>query len=376
MTTVREINDPEELDAVSPLWNELLERTAGASFFHSLEWLQTYWKYFGAQKRLRVLVVSDGDQPLGILPLVVRISRRSEPVRILTYPLDSWGNCYSPIGPDCMTTLKAGLMHIRHTPRDWQLIDLPFVNAHVDANQTPSALAHAGFKPSCETQDASATVNLAAYKSWDAYLATRKKNCRKDLRKKENRLALRGAISYIRYRTHRAEADATDPRWDLYDACEAISQVSWQGSSRTGAALNRELYRAYYRDCHLAASRFGAVDVSLLSIDEQPVAYQYAYHYRGYISALKTFYDPEVAFEGAGTIVQARTIADSFLRGDHTFNLGPEYMEYKRNWLTDVRPMHRYTYFPYTAIAAQLVRAKRAIERWWRTEPSVATPSL
>jgi len=372
MTTVREISDPAELECLGPVWNDLLESTPGASFFHSLAWLQVYWKHFGARKRLRVLVVEEGQAIIGILPLVVRRARRSEPFRALTHPLDGWGSFYGPIGPDPLTTLVAGLNYVRRAPRDWDIIELEFVDALVDNQHTQKALARAGLEASCETQDTSAIVELAPHGSWDGYLTTRKKSWRKDLRKKESRLAERGAVSYVRHRTNPTEGSHEEPRWDLYDACVNISKASWQGKSRAGTSLNNR--SAFYRDCFAAASRFGAIDVGLLLIDGIPVAYQYAYQYRGHISALKTGYDPGVAFEGAGTIVQARTIADSIARGDQLLDLGGGSLEYKRNWLTDERPIYRYTHFPRASLAAQLIRIKRTIERWWHIRPMVLSP--
>jgi CelD/BcsL family acetyltransferase involved in cellulose biosynthesis len=66
MITIREINHLAELAEIRPLWRELLALTPGASFFQSLEWLETYWQHFGAGKQLRVLVVSFNGKPLGI----------------------------------------------------------------------------------------------------------------------------------------------------------------------------------------------------------------------------------------------------------------------------------------------------------------------
>jgi hypothetical protein len=174
MFAVSEINDPADLGALKPQWDELLERTPGASFFQSLAWLQIYWKHFGARKRLRVLLVLDQDQIIGILPLVVHIAHRSEPFRALTYPLANWGNFYGPIGPDPLATLVAGLDHIRRTPRDWHFIELAWVDALVDAGRTNSALDTAGFHATCETQNTTAIIDLAEYGSWEAYFATRR----------------------------------------------------------------------------------------------------------------------------------------------------------------------------------------------------------
>jgi CelD/BcsL family acetyltransferase involved in cellulose biosynthesis len=360
MTTVREINDPGELAELGPTWNELLERTPGATFFHSWDWFETYWRHFSARKRLRLLVVSDDGQPTGILPLVVCTTRRSEPVRALTYPLNGWGNFYGPIGPDPPATLSAGLDHILRTPRDWHFIELNWVDAHLDDGHTKRALEGAGLDAVCEEQDTSAIVDLSSHDSWDAYCASHNSNWRSNLRRKEKKLAGEGEITFVRYRS---ESPKSDPRWDLYDACEAISRASWQHTASSGTMLTKEANRQFYRASHQAAADFGAVDMNLLYLGGRPAAFSYCFHYKGHVTLIKTAFDPAVNSDGTGRIVQARVIADSFARGDSVYDLGPESMEWKQLWLTDMRRIDRYTHFPRRAVMAQLVRAKRAIER-------------
>ena len=63
MAQVVEINDPAELAGYRLLWTKLYSETAGASFFQSLDWLETYWRYHGDRQRLRVLVVYAAGEP-------------------------------------------------------------------------------------------------------------------------------------------------------------------------------------------------------------------------------------------------------------------------------------------------------------------------
>ena len=101
MPEVVEINDIDELEHYWLIWNALLAETPGASFFHSLDWLATYWKHFGHRQKLRVLVVYSRGIPVGIVPLTVICERtRVGRIRTLTYPLHDWGSFYGPIGPN------------------------------------------------------------------------------------------------------------------------------------------------------------------------------------------------------------------------------------------------------------------------------------
>jgi CelD/BcsL family acetyltransferase involved in cellulose biosynthesis len=362
LPTVREINDLGELAALRGAWKALLAETPGASFFQSLDWLEAYWSHFGAGQRLRVLAVQTGDQPLGILPLVVRTRGRIGLLRVLTYPLDDWGSFYGPIGADASVILRAGLEHIRRTTRDWDLIELPWVDAAGgDRGRTRQAMHDAGLGAFVERGQDIALIDLAGSGDWQAYWSSRTSRWRNNVRRSEKKLAQRGEVTYLRYRPITGEAQ--DPRWDLYNECERIAAASWQGSSSTGTTLTHAEIRPFLRDCHQRAAAVGAVDLNLLSVNGRAVAFNYAYHHAGYVFGLRTGYDATAECEGAGSVLQARMIEDCFARGDRTYDLGPGYAECKRYWQTETRFGYRYTHFPSHVPIAQLVRAKRSMRR-------------
>ena len=158
---VLEINDIDQLAGYRLLWNALLGQNRDATFFHSFDWLETYWRHFGHDQKLRVLIVLEDDKPIGILPLVVRTeSTRVGPVRVLTYPLHDWGTFYGPIGPNPTATLKAGLDYVDQTERDWDLVDIRWVDAdNRDRQRTPTAMRAAGFSPRQQPWAQSAIVD-------------------------------------------------------------------------------------------------------------------------------------------------------------------------------------------------------------------------
>jgi CelD/BcsL family acetyltransferase involved in cellulose biosynthesis len=366
MLKIHEINDPEELSSFRWQWNDLAKRTPGASFFQTFDWFSTYWTHFGDDARLRVLVLHEGQQALGIVPLVLRTRRhRLGNVRVLGYPLDNWGSFYGPIGPDVYLTLSAAFTHLARTRRDWDLVELAAVDTlGNDRGRTAMVMAQEGFAPLVEPWHTTSLVNLAACGDWDTYWSSRSSRWRNNVRRSEKMLAARGAVSYVRYRPGGIAAHETDPRWDLYYQCEQIARSSWQGESQTGTTLTHDAVRPFLRDCHRVAARAGAVDLNLLLVDGQAVAFNYAYHYAGNVFGLRTGFDRQAAREGAGSVLQRRMIEDSFARGDHTYDLGPDYLECKRYWQTETRQSDRYTHFASVEPVAQLARVKRGIGRW------------
>src|SRR5690606_10895057 len=117
MPQVHELNSIAQLDVWRETWSRLLRQTPRASWFQSLEWLETLWEFYGEDQQLRVLIVEENGEATGIVPLCIdNEDRRVGRVKTLTYPLRSWGSFYGPIGPNPGEALRAAMQHIRRTP--------------------------------------------------------------------------------------------------------------------------------------------------------------------------------------------------------------------------------------------------------------------
>jgi len=129
MAKITEIRSLDQLDSLRLVWRSLLQQTPNATFFQSLDWLEVFWRHHGADQQLRVLVVSSGSEVIGILPLtVVTESTGVGSVRFLTYPLQDWGSFFGPIGPNPTATLMAAMRYLNTAPRDWDVLDLRWVD--------------------------------------------------------------------------------------------------------------------------------------------------------------------------------------------------------------------------------------------------------
>ena len=359
MTHVREINDIAELSQYRLLWKSLLAQTREAVFFQSLEWLEVAWKHYGKNRRLRVLIVYVGERPLGILPLVVQKERtKAGWVRVLTYPLDGWGSFYGSIGPNPTITFRAAMRHLRNTPRDWDLLDIRWVNRdRTDHGRTKGGMRAAGFSPAAQPWARAAIIELGD--SWEDYWKSRPAKFREKLRRGYRRLCELGKLSHVRYRPAGSAMGDGDPRFDLFDDAVSIARASWQGGSTDGTTLCHPEIHDFLREAHRVAARAGCLDLNLLYVDEQPVAFAYNYHYNGRVEGLRTGFDPAFAAGSPGAVLLKMAFQDCFRLGDHTFDLGVGYLNCKRHWLTRLDTSYRYTHFPLAAPKAQLLRLKR-----------------
>lgn len=366
MSDVIELNEIDALTAYRSDWQRLLRVTPGGTFFRSLEWLQVYWKHFAKDQTLRVLVVRDGEQVTGIVPLCVRrIKSKFGLCRILTFPFDDWGSFYGPVSANQTTTLCTALNYIQHSRRDWDLIDLRCVDrVGFDRGATEQAMEAQGIAYETLFWCQTACVDLS--QSWTRYLSNRPSKARKTYLCSERRVEQEGEIEYLRYRPAGAVAGECDPRWDLYNHCEEIARQSWQGRSTTGTTLSHASVAPFFRDAHEQAARAGALDLNLLYISGRPAAFNYNYVYEGLVYSLRMGFDPGVSTKGAGCVLMGRMIRDSMQRGDRLLDIGPGSLKAKQNWYTSVENSYRYVHYSPISVTAKLMQLSHQFADWYR----------
>lgn len=365
---VLEINTPEGLLPYRFVWRGLFAETRQASFFQTYEWFTCYWRHYGDRQRMRVLVIFRDDVAVGVVPLVIRTeSTKAGPVRVLTYPLHDWGSFYGPLGPQPTAALLMAFRHIADTERDWDIFDLRWLDqSGSDHGRTESAMTLAGMSPAAALWKDTALVEMP--RGWQAYWASRKSHWRTNCRRNERRLEEHGEVRLVRYRPLGSAAGDDDPRWYLFEQCVELAKRSWQGDVADGTTLSHEQIVGFLRDAHAEAVRLGMLDVCVLEVNGEAVAFAYNYHHDDQVFGLRMGHDRDERYEGAGTVLMMHMLRDSAERGDTLVDLGPEYLECKRNWLTRLAASGRATYYPPAALRAQVLRLKR----WWDRRRAVA----
>jgi CelD/BcsL family acetyltransferase involved in cellulose biosynthesis len=376
MAEVLEINDIDQLAHYRMVWDALLPATPRASFYHTLDWLTTYWRHFGHDQRLRVLIVSAAGKPIGILPLCVRTEQHNfGKVRVLAYPLDDWGMWYGPIGPNQAATMFAAMQHIRHTERDWDMIELRWNGPDkVDGGRATRAMRVAGLLTDRTRYQTTSVIDVPY--SWDDFLDAKSRKYRHECRRVLRRVFDDRHAQYINYRPAPARSGDGDPRWDLYAMCEQVAQASWQADSTTGNTLTHDRVRGFLRDAHAAAARLGMVDINLLLVDGQPAAFGYNYHCQGRLVGLRVGYDAKSECSGLGNALLLSTVKSSCRYGDRAFDLGAGDWVFKRRLRTRSETSYRLTYTPIGSWRSQAVRLARWVKaRRPQVQPAQSKPA-
>lgn len=73
ITRIREINTYGDFLDLETAWKDSLEGQ-NHTIFSTWEWLSTWWKHFGEDKRLLLLLAKNEDRIIGIAPLMYTVS--------------------------------------------------------------------------------------------------------------------------------------------------------------------------------------------------------------------------------------------------------------------------------------------------------------
>ena len=363
MAAVVEVNSLDQLQSYRLLWKSLFPRTPKASFFHTFEWLETYWKHFGDERRMRVLVVFGANGPLGIVPFCVQRERyHVGSVNVLTYPMSDWGLWYGPIGPNPAATMLMAVRHLQQTPRDWDLIDLRWTPPSSAVSRSiVASFRSVGWAACVDDYQQTSNIELSGY-DWESFFESRSKKWRHETRRQRRVLEREGGVVYQRHRPAGAAHGDDDPNWEFYDKCLEVSRRSWQATSQDGNTLCHGHVQPFLRDCHAVAAKLGMLDMTLLTIGEVPTAFQYNYHYDGRVFGLRMGYDHRYSKLCTGSVLFNHSLEDSFSRGDQLLELGIGDSRLKQRVRTQVETSQRICYYPWSNWRSRGVRLTRLLK--------------
>jgi CelD/BcsL family acetyltransferase involved in cellulose biosynthesis len=272
------------------------------NLFATWEWAACWWEHYGAHAGANIVVARRDGVPVAIVPLVLRHRGPLGVLRFLGHgPSDQLGPITAPEhAEDGADALELALKRLR-----WSI----FVG-----EQLPAGLADR-LGGVVVGREGSPVLPLVA-PTWDAFLATRSRNFREQLRRKERKLR---DLHEIEFRL------ADDPRRlpsDL-DALFRLHRARWEGR-KTDFSRDEAFHRAF---ADLALDR-GWLRLWLLEADGLAVAAWLGFRYAGRELYYQSGRDPAWDESSVGFILLMHSIREAlesgadaycFLRGDEAY---------------------------------------------------------
>ncbi len=303
----RIVEDATEFGALAGPWQALVQ-AAGARPFQEFGWAAAWLRTLGTLdgRRLRVITLWDGDKLRAVLPLT---SRRHKYVRLLEWvgarTIDYCDALFDPtLDPSLIAQeLRAALA--AHGGFDV----LRLGQVRNDAVITPMVESMA---PWVETLQHALNVPL----TWDsgaAWLQSRSKNLRAQIRKREKRLAEAG----FEFRVLQPQ----EPHGEIVETLLAQKRA-WLTARNMPSVLNEPQGGEFLHAVCDEMAKSGALRASALqSQDKRVAACNLSFFRGGHLYSYLSSYDVAMADYGAGSLLRQRLLMWACDQGARVFDL-------------------------------------------------------
>jgi CelD/BcsL family acetyltransferase involved in cellulose biosynthesis/peptidoglycan/xylan/chitin deacetylase (PgdA/CDA1 family) len=348
----------DDVGSLSGKWNDLLTDSASNTIFLTWEWIDAWWKNYGANRPLFVLSAWDGDSFEGVAPFYIdQLSRWDGKWKWLRFIGDgSHDSDYL----DCIVrrereneVVESFFQFLESHRNRWDFLEL-----HGTPEGSPCLRAFTSQAKARSWNFSSDTIpcaTLALPGDWNEYLK---------LLKPRFRTKVRSTLNYFEEKVGAVPLQCTDPtellRWlpNLFD----LHTRRWQTKNKTG--VFRGLAKQnFYRDVSEASLRKGWLAFHRLDWGERPLALQYGFQYNNRFFLLQEGYDPEFGALRPGMALRGWLMRHWIDAGLTEYDFLAGTASYKLEWGGQIKQSVRFRLAPMRRAAWVSFGEARAKER-------------
>ena len=332
---VQSIRSERQFDALEADWRALAARCPQSSLFLAWDWQRLWWRYYGAQRQLCILVARQAGQVVGILPLYRETHRVARLIKVRKLrPLGAGGDT----APDDLGLLAppaqeravaaACIDYVLRHVSGWQLIDL--VDLPLDGALARRLLDHAAQHP--------ARVHITPPQSrtcgelpadWPGYLRSLSSNRRELIGRKRRKFEKLPGARFRRI-DDVAQLDAA------FDRLALLHRQRWQQRS-DDHGFSSPAYLGFHRALMHALLAQGQLRLYALDLDGQAVAMFYGFRQGDALCYFQAGFDPAHAALSPGEVLMAYVIEAAIAEGCTVFDMLKGDYAHKRHFFQQTR---------------------------------------
>ena len=310
------VTDRSGLDAIVPLWDDLVERS-GSRAWVTPSWMLGWWTTYRPSAQLRIVAVFEGDELVSLGPfyevgppglrLVRFLGQIHQPNRILTSP-----------GNEASAGVVWDALRRRGSALDLFDIEESPGSGYDILIQDP--------RWSVFDEPGDSCTRIVIKESADDYLLGRKSLVR-DMERIRRKMERDGSVADV------VEADTPDEVAALLPAIAAIAAIAQHDRYKPGEL--EELAQGTLPGTVAAMVRAGRLHVTLLRIDGRPAAFSFDLVGGGTVQGHLMAYDSEWQPYTPGMRCMEEAFRWTVSSGAHEFDLGVGVGGYKQRWSRD-----------------------------------------
>ncbi|NOY61568.1 MAG: GNAT family N-acetyltransferase [Gammaproteobacteria bacterium] len=294
----------------------MAQRSEG-SVFTTWEWQYSWWKHYGADRQLRILVATDGREVVGILPLYLQAQRSLWLFSRTTIRFVGVGGDTSPeylgpvVAPQRERQVVAGFIdHLLHHMQ-WDVLSLSdILSGSVMAVALDSYRAQVRLLSRKGLSTTNSYITLPG--SWEVFLSSLHAKRRWRIRNNRRKIAKQFHPRFY-------VLEDADKLEQVMDRLIELHHKRWASRSAS-CAFSSDNYVAFHKDVMRLFFKRGWLKLYCLAIAGQLVAIDYCYCFKGRIYQFQRGFDPDYQRWKPGHVLLEYAIEDSINEGNAVFD--------------------------------------------------------
>lgn len=333
---VHVVTDAPAFDKLEPEWLELESAARDDSVFMSWDCQRLWWKHYGHGRQLLILVVRDGAQVLGLLPLYLEEQRwagglwRVRKLRQVGLGGDTAPDDVSALMRPGFEVPAAAAMveYLCRQQPSWNLLhftDLPAASPLVHA--LLEQLPREGLR--VERQESRPIVFGDLPRTFEDYRRSLSAHRRKNMNQKRRKWeSLPGARFSV--------VTSTQALDTAFDHLARLHLMRWS-TRTTQPAFSSASFCNFHRELMHALIAKDRLRLLALELEDRPIAMLYGMSYKGRFGFFQGGFDPDYAQYGPGDMLITRAVDLAIGEGCAVFDMLKGDHEYKRSFFRQER---------------------------------------
>lgn len=347
--------DDRDFASIGHIWDKVCAEDS-ANIFQMFDWARNWWKAYGYNKDLLMLIVTDGDSPIAIAPLVIT----KEPFnRLPARKVEFMHRMNFIIHSRKKEVIREVLNYLKAIQGSWDIIDFFDIKYESESiGLFKKEVQKLGFDFLVKDDHPYPYVDMGV--PWEEYWASRSNKFKKNLRYSHRLMERMGNMNIAINIYDNAQFQ------EIEKALEKIfilSLKSWKGKAGTAVGSSKE-NRNFYRGLMEIFSKKGKIEVSFLEHKGIPICFSMGIIYRNVYYVFKASYDEEYAKISPGNILTHSVTKTLFNNGVMRMEWLRGMFPQKRIWLTGINRKARVIIFRKSLHSRILKFSETHLRRW------------
>ncbi|MEM7501106.1 MAG: GNAT family N-acetyltransferase [Pseudomonadota bacterium] len=328
-------------------------------------WLKQVWSNISEKRALHVETCWEGQELVGVAPMVVELQRQKGTNLRLIKPLNTYhqlrGGQFLVDDQHASRMIDELLTRLNETHVGWSMMNVMYRDGEPQQSAFEDVVSRRGYPYVVKKSHSTPYLKLA--ESWDAQYAQMRKKFRYELRTREKKLRELGNVE-VKF------LNTVDTFKEGLSCIESIEAVSWKASD--GLPITDPRHWGFYRRYAEFSAQRGELRLPILFLNDEPIAFDYGICSKGTYYLLQTSYKQQWADSFPGFVLR-KLVIESLFDGDVSeINLGGGVSTWKAKWTKVAHDYVVYTVFSKSLKGRYLNLLGRLAERLRATRHQLA----